>query len=363
MTSVVERPIWADSEPHLELALEDHRDQMIDDRHSELVARVASMFQAAKADQKRAAPAYQPGGEWASYLAERQSFYNHLLEGRLDVAGETLRGFWRNELGPIVKEYARFDQLVQGERESVERFCSCVARNFAIWKEIFRRDPAELIVPLVGNPWGLRIEGHMVVPKATRFHALATQIADLARGIDRPLVADIGAGYGGTAYYLLRDHRTTVFVDFDLPETLVIAAYYLLACLPDRRVFLYGEGPTPTGSAWRDYDIVLLPNFEIPKLEDRSVNVLLNTFSFSEMPWPTLQEYMRHVHRAVRDYFLHNNMDRRGVVNRGFERIPASDYPIDESELKRIYKRFDLFHGLQGDYREFLYQRIDRRPC
>jgi hypothetical protein len=53
--------------------------------------------------------------------------------------------------------------------------------------------------------------------------------------------------------------------------------------------------------------------------------------------------------------FLHNNMDRRGVVNRGHERIPASEYPIDPTIWKRVYRRFDLFHGHEGDYREFLY--------
>jgi hypothetical protein len=133
-----------------------------------------------------------------------------------------------------------------------------------------------------------------------------------------------------------------------------------LCCLPERKFFLYGEGETPTGEATKNFSAVLLPNFELPTLSTNSVDLMLNSFSFSELGPEPLAEYCQQVARAVCGYFLHNNMDRHGVVNRGFQRIPASEYPIDPSQLKRIYKHYDLFHGHAGDYREFLYQK--RRP-
>jgi hypothetical protein len=51
------------------------------------------------------------------------------------------------------------------------------------------------------------------------------------------------------------------------------------------------------------------------------------------------------------------------VINRGFERIPASTYPVDPKRLKLVYKHFDLFHGHDGDYRQFLYQCRESAPC
>ena len=328
--------------------------------HRAIVERVCNLFQAMKRDQTGAPSLYQPGGEWAHYLAERQEFYDRLQIGDVEFCEDRLKNFWRNELGPIVKEYAKYEQLVRNELEFVQRFQSNVTRNYLIWKEIHDGRIEMLDTPMVGNPWGYEIEGRLVLPKATRFHALSQQLRGLTQDVESPLVAEIGGGYGGVAYYFLRDRADATYVDFDLPETLVIAAYYLLCTLADRDIFLYGEGQTPQGEALKDYSAVLLPNFELPNIADTCVDVFFNSFSFSEVPMDSLTEYMWQVQRVVKDYFLHNNMDRKGVLNRGFERIPASEYPIDHSAFKRLYKQFDLFHGREGDYREFLYQKVAR---
>ena len=89
-----------------------------------------------------------------------------------------------------------------------------------------------------------------------------------------------------------------------------------------------------------------------------SADVVVNTFSLSEMPWETLGATLGEMTRVCGGYLLHHNMDRRGVVNRGSERTPASAFPIDEGKLRLLHKGFDLFHGREGDYREFLYGRI-----
>lgn len=346
------------TEAALVSGLQDRPSQLDPDFHRSVVSRVIRLFQAMKRDQPQAPEVYQPGGEWKHYIGERQEFYDRLLAGDVEFCQSKLDNFWRNELGPIVKEYAKYEQLVDREPEFVERFQINVSRNYLIWKEIHEGDVGMLQVPRVGNPWGYEIDGALVLPKATRFHALARQLIGLTQDTDQALIAEIGGGYGGAAYYLLRDRPRTTYVDFDLPETLVIAAYYLLCCLPEREIFLYGEGDSPGPETIGNYSAVLLPNFELPRLADHSVDVFFNSFSFSEIPRESLSEYLRQVQRVVKSYFLHNNMDRRGVINRGFERIPASEYPVDTTVFKRLYKQFDLFHGKEGDYREFLYQRV-----
>lgn len=351
------------SEEALTRGLAARPDCISGDDHRVIVERVSRLFQAMKRDQPSAPALYQPGGEWAHYLTERQEFYDRLQNGDVDFCESRLKNFWRNELGPIVKEYAKYEQLVGNESEYVDRFESNVTRNYLIWKEIHEGQVEMLNTPMVGNPWGYEIDGRLVVPKATRFHALSQQLKGLTQDVTSPLIAEIGGGYAGVAYYFLRDQTDATYVDFDLPETLVIAAYYLLCTHHDREIFLYGEGETPRGEALKNYAAVLLPNFELPNLADNCVDVFFNSFSFSEVPLDSLTEYMAQVQRVVKTYFLHNNMDRRGVLNRGFERIPASEYPIDNSAFKRLYKQFDLFHGREGDYREFLYQKIARVPA
>ena len=73
-------------------------------RHDEIVRRVMECYRACKADQRRVPAAYQPGGEWADYLSERQSVYDAMIAGDSATVSDKLRNFWRNELGPIVKE-------------------------------------------------------------------------------------------------------------------------------------------------------------------------------------------------------------------------------------------------------------------
>jgi hypothetical protein len=61
------------------------------------------------------------------------------------------------------------------------------------------------------------------------------------------------------------------------------------------------------------------------------------------------------------NYFLHNNMDRAGVINEGHERTPGSKFPFLDGTFKLLYKHYDLFQqkhsGRDGDYREFPYER------
>ena len=78
------------------------------------------------------------------------------------------------------------------------------------------------------------------------------------------------------------------------------------------------------------------------------------------MSRPVINQYLKRIAIATRHYFLHNNMDRGGVVNEGHERTPGSRYPFPEAAFKLLYKHYDLFQqkhsGRDGDYREFLYQ-------
>jgi hypothetical protein len=234
--------------------------------------------------------------------------------------------------------------------------------DYMIWSNLLYLNPAELTLPPIGNPWGVAIDGIVIAPKALRYHLLATQIKEITRGTRRPVVAEIGAGYGGTAHYLLRGTEHLTYIDFDLPEVLTIAAYYLSRTLPHRKILLWKPGIQINNTTLVENDVILLPNWMLPNLPDNSVDLFLNTFSLSEMPFEVIAEYIRNIERTCRGYFLYNNMDREGVLNRGHERVPCSKYPIPTEHFKQLYKRYDTFQrlhsGRDGDYREVLLQKI-----
>ncbi|MDX1929816.1 MAG: putative sugar O-methyltransferase [Pirellulaceae bacterium] len=330
--------------------------EISDNAHREIFDRVSSFYRACKAAQVGQPDVYQPGGEWKAYLVERQEFYDGL--SKLSTAAEwELRNFWRGKLGPIVKEYATFEQLESADETRTKHFCKNVFRNYRTWYSLLGQSVEVLRVPNVGNPWGLYVDQELVVPKATRFHTLATQCIAAVSRISRPTILELGAGYGGMAYYLLRDLDDCCYIDLDLPETLAIAAYYLLVTHSERSIFLYGEQDLSKFDS-SEFDIALLPNFVMPNLPSMSADYAVNTFSLSEVGREPLKEYLDQIARICRGKFYHNNMDKRGVVNRGYERVPASEYPMDWSRFRRLHIGFDIFHGHEGDYREYLLERV-----
>jgi putative sugar O-methyltransferase len=326
----------------------------------ELLAELQRAYRMIKADQSRQPEIYQPAGEWREHVALRMPHYAAFYDSSCERLSALLGNFWRNELGVLVKQYAGYPQL-QADGAARERYAQLMAYDLMIWTHLLNADVSELAMPEVGHPWGYLWQQTLIGSKAMRYHVLATQLQDMTREIARPVVAELGAGYGGLAYYLMRGNEARVYVDFDLPETLMVAAYYLRSALPHRRVYLHHGGAVDWNRLLGDYDVMLVPNWLIGALPVDSVDAFVNTFSLSEMTYPVIGHYVRCITAATRHYFLHNNMDRAGVLNQGHERIPASRYPVPELEFKLLYKRYDLFqqkhYGRDGDYREYLYQK------
>lgn len=343
--------------------LAERPDLATDEELAPTIERLCRFYRELKEAQAGVPELFQPGGEWRVHLESQRPLYEPFIRGDIPRATQLLRNFWRNEFGSIVKQYAGHDKL-SAVQEDRPRFVDWMARDYMLWKNLFHADHAELSVPLVGNPWGYYVGEVLVAPKALRYHVLATQLRQLTVDVKRPVIAEIGAGYGGTAHYFQRGDRPAAYVDFDLPEILLIAAYYLMRTLPHRRVLLWEPGTRLDAAALAANDVLLFPNWEIVQLPAASVDVFMNTFSFSEMPIDVIRTYLQHIARASRGYLLHNNMDRGGVINRGHERVPCSQYPYPEGAFKTLYKRYDLFQelheGRDGDYREVLLQRINR---
>lgn len=332
-----------------------------DEREYQLVGELCDFFSQMKELQSGLPEDAQPGGEWRVHTEEKPMLYRALLDKDIHSAASLLGNFWRNDLGVIVKEYATFPQL-EASPEARLSFAKNMAHNLMVWTHLFGRPVRDLQTPKVGNPWGYLWEEVLIGPKVLRYNALARQSALLLGNIRRPIIAEIGAGYGGYASALLASDFSGTYIDFDLPETLVIAAYFLRKSLPGKRILLHnGLNHTWPGDL-SAFDIVLSPNWGISALPDDSVDLFLNTFSLSEMGRDKMEAYIRTIQSACTSYFLHNNMDRVGVVNAGFERTPASAFPVSQQSFKLIYKKYDLFQqkhsGPHGDYREFLYQRV-----
>lgn len=161
----------------------------------------------------------------------------------------------------------------------------------------------DLAGPEIGNPFGVRIGDTFVRVGSEYAHCCAHQVGGLL-GPEKSTVAEIGGGFGGMAYYLLRDYANVTYCDFDLPESIALSSYYLLKAFPHLRFLLYGEQEL-TKKSIGQADVVLMPTFELANMPEESIDVTFSSHAMSDISSDAMAEYMDNVVRMTRSAFLY----------------------------------------------------------
>lgn len=166
----------------------------------------------------------------------------------------------------------------------------------------------------------------------------------------RGTAVEIGGGYGGMAWYLLRDRPHVQYWDFDVPESIALASYYLLKAFPQLKFLLYGERNTANDLA--GIDVILMPLFELERIPDESVDVVLSSHAMSDLSREAMNGYMDVIAGICRGCFLYigkggavQSMCKDAARQRGFSppaesrasRWNAHRYP-HVSEVEALYR-------------------------
>ncbi len=142
-------------------------------------------------------------------------------------------------------------------------------------------------------------------------HDIITHVPNLSKG-EREIILDIGAGFGGVARILSFYRENTTQILLDLPETLLLTAYYLKDNFPNKKIALL-EDIYPNldnlDEIIRDYDFILIPPFVLNYLKDKSVDLVMNTTSLGFMSKDYLDYYLKETSRVLKDggYFYSLN--------------------------------------------------------
>jgi putative sugar O-methyltransferase len=161
----------------------------------------------------------------------------------------------------------------------------------------------DLAGPACGNPFGVLIDGTFVRVGADYAHYCAYRIGSML-GSKRSTVAEIGGGFGGMAYYLLRDQPEVTYLDFDVPESIALSSYYLLKVFPHLKFLLYGEEELTIDAIDRA-DVVLMPLFELANIAAGSIDVTFSSHAMSDLSSEALEDYLNNVSRITRDTFFY----------------------------------------------------------
>jgi glycosyltransferase involved in cell wall biosynthesis len=116
-------------------------------------------------------------------------------------------------------------------------------------------------------------------------------VMSAVRGIDRPLVCEIGSGWGGFIYQFktLFPRATCVLVDF--PELFLFSATYLGAMFPDAKSLFVGTDGTASIDGWRDADFVFVPHSLSRLVSTLPLDLTVNMVSFQEMTDTQVRSY------------------------------------------------------------------------
>jgi hypothetical protein len=173
------------------------------------------------------------------------------------------------------------------------------------------------------------IDGTLVAARAEFQHYCAYRLANLLKTSETGSVAEIGGGFGGMAYYLLRDRPGIRYLNFDLPESIALASYYLMKLFPDRKFLLYGEAPLTEETIARA-DLVLMPLTEMESMTARVADITFSSHAMSDVAPPAAVSYLETIARMTRDYFLFLGTDTPDKSLPSIIRRAAASFRLEE---------------------------------
>jgi hypothetical protein len=305
---------------------------------------------------------YQAGENWGGVLsASRGPLYDLAAAGDAVGLARALGNFCRNSLS----------ESIMGGEPGFRNFLSAthvkwLQHNFEVWRALLdgNADLGEAAMPPIGNPYGYVVDGHIINWNSFPNHIRAYRCSKLLEGVERPVVAEIGGGFGGFAYNVLKRMPGVTYIDFDLPENLIIASYYLSMAYPEKRILLYDSSETVLDAELLgQYDAVMMPNFMLPNLKDRVVDFFINTISFSEMEYASIEEYFSQIDRVCGRWFYQENLS----CHPNYKGYPTSVFPALRN-FQEVMVTFSSWNGFDAyskghSYLERLSLRRAQGPC
>lgn len=267
-------------------------------------------------------------------------------------AAETPSAYWREELQNI--EY-----LLDASPLVVERLRQHSYHVTGVWPYQYRshKDRAEhrhnlklealrelggseLFVPeppLLGG-FGFPVEGGLLNIDTLKFFEV---LIALDRGAAlapfrrpkrrRPVVWEIGSGWGGFAYTFKTLFPDSTYVMVDLPELFLFSATYLATAFPEATIRYWEPGLVIPQHEWLEADFVLVPNTALDAVTPPHIDLAVNMVSFQEMRDDQVDGYIAHAH------------DRRTPLLYSLNRETGA-YNPELTSVSEIIGRYYRFH-------------------
>jgi hypothetical protein len=322
-----------------------------------LLRRICDAWSKAMEEQPFASEAFQPHSWWrATQQANLEPVTRALATYDLDSLSRMYRNLFRDRCsaGLCGLPLSRIDTGAPVSKSSKELHLIDGLYRLDLWRSrtAGRFDPVDLKPPEIGNPFGIVLDGVFIRNGSEDQHYCAHRIIDLLDPAEGSVIAEIGGGFGGMAYYLIRDCPGLTYVNFDLPETIALASYYLLSAFPDAKATLYGEAELDAETL-RSSRIILMPGFAMPQMPADSVDVAFNARILSDLSPASLDQYLAEIARTTRGHVLHLNRTQGCVAADAWFAANAPYFRL----VEKWPSEWNDTRTLRPNEMEYLYER------
>ena len=236
--------------------------------------------------------------------------------------------------------------------------------NLNFWLETNGYDKIpQLSIGRVGNPYGLFVNNTIIAPDSPRHYHHAKILKRWGERVSsKPVILEIGGGYGGVAHYYSQLLKDFCYINCDLEDSLIISYYFL------KTSFLSVGETLDRLCEWRfDKDIshtasdfVFVPahNFEAIHM---APDIVYNCNSFSEMTEDQVDKYFWLIRKLSPKIIFHQNAvhpeeEQREIL--GVRELSADKFPVG-NDYELVHYSVSPWWSVRGDYREFYYVRKD----
>jgi len=282
-----------------------------------LVQRICAAYKQAVEQERSAPKAYQASGFWQDVRSASLGPVMHALENQDILSLATIySNFYRDpcSAGLVGVPYGMSAAYFGGKIHDLYRrfYLGDALHVLDYWEKQTEGACSlqDLEGPNIGNPFGILLDGVLVRSGAAYQHYAARRVISCLGSMPSTVV-EIGGGFGGMAYYLLRDKAHVRYIDFDVPESLALTSYYLMRSFPHLKFLLYGEDELST-DAVSQADVVLMPTYAMDSLASKSADLVFSSHAMSDISPEAMKAYAPAIARITDGCFLYIG-DAKGI--------------------------------------------------